>query len=103
MQELNLEDSLGLSESGRIEDLSYFDIAYGKEIRLLIEGSKSMEVADKKDSEKKQEKAVQKKDKKNRKKHCFSLSDDLSTWVYKVQNTRWNNANKVSKFYKLLI
>ena len=95
MSVINIQDSLGISNSGKLKDLSLFDLAYGKEIRVLAEGSKSMSFISNEDLKEEEEILVSKRSRKVNNKHRFSISDELGAWVYKVQNARLNNANKV--------
>lgn len=94
------QDSIVSDDSGRLVDLSLYNKAYGKGIRMLADGSKSgvfltnQELRD-------EESALlsSKRNKRNKNRQRFNVSEEYGTWVYKVQNARLKNHKVCCSMY----
>lgn len=89
------QDSSVSDENGRLVDLSLYEKAYGKGIRMLADGSKSNVFLSHESLHK--EDAVfgnLKKAKRTKTRQRFNVSEEFGSWVYKVQNARLKD-NKV--------
>ena len=100
---INNEESILEDNSGRLLDLSLFDSAYGKEIRLLADGMKSSVylTKDEKKAEN-EEKVTNKKKKKLVNSNQLQTDVEFGSWAYKVQNTRYQSNNTVRNYHTIL-
>lgn len=92
------QDSSISDENGRLVDLSLYEKAYGKGIRMLADGSKSSVFLSNESLH--QEDAVfgnLKKIKRTKTRQRFNVSEEFGSWVYKVQNARLKD-NKVCSY-----
>lgn len=95
MSVISNPDSSANDNPERLVDLSLYDQAYGKGIRMLADGSKSNVSVSKEEAKKIEEDlSSSKRNKRNKNRQRFNVSGELGTWVYKVQNARLRD-NKV--------